>query len=76
MKFSLATLTLTTLLALGAGVVHAQDDEPTAEKAAEKAAGDETGKAAARAARIARKRAFLVVFFKGLLEEALPRLGD
>jgi F-type H+-transporting ATPase subunit b len=59
-KFSLATLTLTTLLALGAGVVHAQDDEPTAEKAAEKAAGDETGKAAARAARIARKRAFLV----------------
>ena len=60
MKFKLSTLALTALLALGAGVVHAQDDEPAAEKAAVDDSGTAAEKAAARAARIARKRAFLV----------------
>jgi F-type H+-transporting ATPase subunit b len=57
-KLGLTTLALTALLALGAGVVHAQDDEPAAEKAAGDETATATNKATARAARIARKRAF------------------
>lgn len=60
MKFKLTTFALTALLALGAGVVHAQDEEPAAEKAASADTGTAAEKAAARAARIARKRAFIV----------------
>jgi len=56
-KFNLTTFALAALLALGAGVVHAQDDEPAAEKSAVDDTGSAADKAAARAARIARKRA-------------------
>jgi F-type H+-transporting ATPase subunit b len=64
-KPKLTTFAMAALLALGAGVVHAQvvyaqDDEPAAERSAVDDTGTAADKAAARAARIARKRAFIV----------------
>lgn len=82
MKLKLSTLALTAMLALGAGIVHAQDDETTAEKADEKADINDKAtaadKAAARAARIERRRARIAARreAKARAEAAAPRPSE